>query len=153
MRIGRRLVGSAKGSYTAHNAYLATQRAEAEVDRLRAEPAPKRVHAIEDAHRRATLDAAAAPTMLSPAEGASADGVHGATKSAIGQTLARQYRVDVSLLLDSDAVAGPIATRARQRGDPAGDRVVDAKRFGLLALNQPSVAGLPAEQLRLGLGS
>ena len=56
-------------------------------------------------------------------------------------------------MLDSDAVAGPLVTRARQRGDPAGDaRVVDGKRSGLSALlNQPSVASQPAEQLRLGL--
>ena len=139
------------GSFTALNAYLATRRAE--VDRLRTEPAPERVHAIEDAHRRATLDAAAAPTMLSPADGASADGALGATKSAIGQTLTKPYRNDVSLLLDSEAVAGPLVTRARQRGDPAGvGQVVDNTRSGLLALlNQPSVASQPAEQLRLGL--
>ena len=101
------------GSSTALNAYLATRRAE--VDRLRTEPAPLRVHAIEDTHRRATLDAAAAPTMLSPADGASADGTLGATKSAIGQALTKPYRKDVSLLLDSEAVAGPLVTRARQR--------------------------------------
>ena len=139
------------GSFTALNAYLATRRAE--VDRLRTEPAPLRVHAIEDAHRRATLDAAAAPTMLSPADGASADGTLGATKSAIGQTLTKPYRKDASLLLDSEAVAGPLVTRARQRGDPAGvGQVVDNTHSGLLALlNQPSVASQPAEQLRLGL--
>ena len=139
------------GSFTALNAYLASRRAE--VDRLRAEPAPLRVHAIEDAHRRATLDAAAAPMMLSPADGASADGTLGATKSAIGQTLTKPYRKDASLLLDSAAVAGPLVTRARQRGDPAGGgQVVDNTRSGLFALlNQPTVAGQPAEQLRLAL--
>ena len=139
------------GSFTALNAYLATRRSE--VDRLRTEPAPLRVHAIEDAHQRATLDAAAAPTMLSPADSASADGTLSATKSAIGQTLTKPYRKDASLLLDSEAVAGPLVTRARQRGDPAGvGQVVDSTRSGLLALlNQPSVASQPAEQLRLGL--
>ena len=71
------------GSSTALNAYLATRRAE--VDRLRTEPAPLRVHAIEDAHRRAILDVAAAPMMLSPADGASADGTLGATKSQSGR--------------------------------------------------------------------
>ena len=69
------------GSFTTLNAYLASRRAE--IDRLRAEPAPLRIHAIEDAHRRATLDAAAAPMMLTPADGASADGTLGATKSCL----------------------------------------------------------------------
>ena len=139
------------GSFTTLNAYLASRRAE--IDRLRAEPAPLRVHAIEDAHRRATLDAAAAPMMLTPADGASADGTLGATKSAIGQTLTKPYRNDVSLLLDSAAIAGPLVTRARQRGDPAGvGQVVDNTRSGLFALlNQPTVVGQPAEQLRLAL--
>ena len=69
------------GSLTALGEYLATRRTE--VDRLRSEPAPKRAHAIEDAHRRATLDAAAAQTVLAPADGASADSAPSATKSAI----------------------------------------------------------------------
>ena len=139
------------GSFTTLNAYLASRRAE--IDRLRTEPAPLRVHAIEDAHRRATLDAAAAPMMLTPADGASADGTLGATKSAIGQTLTKPYRNDVSLLLDSAAIAGPLVTRARQRGDPAGvGQVVDNTRSGLFALlNQPTVVSQPAEQLRLAL--
>ena len=71
------------GSFAALDTYLATRRAE--VDRLHKMPVPLRVHAIEDAHRRATLDAAAAPMMLSPDDGASADETLGATQSTIGQ--------------------------------------------------------------------
>ena len=138
------------GSLTSLNAYLATRRTE--IDRLRAKPAPERVHAVEAAHRRATLDTAAAPTALPPADGASAFGAHGATKSAIGQTLTRQYRADASLLLDGVTINGPLVTRPRQRGDPPGDPVIDTKQSGLLALLlQPTVATEPAEQLRLGL--
>ena len=113
------------GSLTALGAYLATRRTK--VDRLRSEPAPKRVHAIEDAHRRATLDAAAAPAVLAPADSAGADSAPSATKSAIGQCLTRQYRADVMLLLDSPAIAGPIANRIRQRGDPAGAPLVPSE--------------------------
>ena len=55
-------------------------------------------------------------------------------------------------MLGSVAISGPLVTRARRRGDPPGEPVVDTKRSGLLALlSQPSVATEPAEQLRLGL--
>ena len=142
------------GSLTALDTYLATRRTE--VDRLREMPVPLRVHAIEDAHQRATLDAAAAPMMLSPDDGASADGTLSATQSTIGQTLTQPCRNGVSLLLDSATIAGPLVTRARQRGDPAGvGQAADSTRSGLLALlSQPAVAGQPTEQLQLGvLGS
>ena len=102
-------------------------------------PVPLRVYTIEDAHQRATLDAAAAPMMLSPDDGASADGTLSATRSTIGQTLTQPCRNGVSRPLDSATIAGPLVTRARQRGDPAGvGQAVDSTRSGLLALSRCS---------------
>ena len=86
-------------NFAALDTYLATRRTD--VHRLREVPVPLRVHMIEDAHQSATLDAAAAPMVLSPDDGASADRTLSATRSTIGQMLSQPGRNGVSQPLDS----------------------------------------------------
>ena len=86
-------------NFAALDTYLATRRTD--VHRLREVPVPLRVYMIEDAHQSATLDAAAAPMVLSPDDGASADRTLSATRSTIGQMLTQPCRNGVSRPLDS----------------------------------------------------